>query len=454
MPRLKRRELKPLNAKRVKEGAARTNSKYDSIFRNGVNTLKMKVGVNNLRIVRGTDADYWGETIWVHSYVGVKESSYICPKRMGKSKKCPICDAADDASASGDKEEATSLVAKERVICYIVNRDDEKSGIQVWDMSWSQGREIDAVCDTRRGILNISDHNAGFDISIQRTAMGKATRYVGLQVDRESSPLSEDARQQDAWIDEIDAAPLLDLLKYYPEQYLSDILTGKVEEKDEDTTGEEDRKPTRHPRNVGEDEGVEVEEDSRTRRRATREYEANDQDPQPRGRRTTRDEEDNNNHPVERTRARSTEAEDADDHEAAEAHRWRQREPREATDEDGERFQRRARREQAEDEDQPTQRRREESVEEEKTPQRGHRTASNGSDDDLPPRTTTRSRRDDPEGEERPTRRRREQPEEEPRSARLGRREEPEEDQPPRRPRRERSDDNEYTKAQRTRRNE
>jgi gp32-like DNA binding protein len=388
-----KRTFKPLNTDRVKASATRSNSKFDSMYKSNAKVLKLKNGVNTLRVVRGSDNDYWGETVWVHSYVGAKESTYLCPKKMGKSKTCPICNAADDAAAAGDKDEASKLSARERTIAYVINRDDEKEGLQIWDQSFSGAQKLDAICTTKRGFLDISNPETGFDISVMRHGQGLNTRYTGEQVDRESSPLSEDARQQDAWIDEVDKAPLTSLLKYYPEEYLNDILTGKAREKDEDEEADEDAKPSRRSRR-GEEE--EDEEDTRPTQKT-------------RARRGTRDEEED----------------DEEEGEAGEARRWKRSKAngRSEQEEDDDKPARRSRREEADDDEdegtRPAKRTRarnddEEDEEDEKPRSRSRREEPDDEDDEKPRGKRTRARDEDEEEEEAPRgRRRREEPDEE-----------------------------------------
>lgn len=444
MAALKRRSFKPLDQKRVKEGASRTGSRFDSIFKQDVTTLKLKVGVNNLRVVRGPDESYWNETIHVHPWVGSKKSTYLCPRMMQKAKRCPICDAANEAAEAGDKEEAATLSVKERSIAYVINRDDEKQGLQVWDMSWSQARDIDATSDTKRGVLDISHPDEGFDIQIRREGMGLNTRYVGLQVDRDASPLSEDARQQDAWLEEATKKPLSSLLRYYPEDYLADILAGKIEEKDEEDD-EADAKPARSRSRRDEKEEVDEEEEqprSNRRRRDEEEEEERparsarsrngkdddapwrgDEDEAPkRSSRRGRDEEEEEERPARARRSRDEEEEDESAAEAAEARRWK-----------------RGQRDDAEEEERPASRkRRDEDEEEEERPRAAARGRARPDDEpDDPegeaPRTSRRRARDDEEEEERPRSRSRERirddEEEEERPRRSARRDDDDEEE-------------------------
>ena len=261
MASFKPKKYRPMNAARVKESSQRTGSKFDNIFIQGITTYKAAVGTNIVRFVKDPDADYYGEDIWVHPYVGIKNSTYLCLKKM-KNKPCPICEMAEDAQRAGDKDEYLSLSPKQRLIAYCLDRNDEKAGLKVWDMSWTMDRDIADVCIIKKtgATIDVTDPDAGYDIYFQRVGTTKNnTRYSGFQVDRETTPLSEKQRDADKWIDEVQEKPLLSLLKYMDSDYLADILTGKVEEKDEE--GEEDTdRPARAPSTRGRAQRSEPEE--------------------------------------------------------------------------------------------------------------------------------------------------------------------------------------------------
>ncbi len=265
----KRTKFRALNVAKVNERATRTGNKFDSMFINGVTPYRLKQGSNFFRLVRDADSDYWAHKIWVHSYVGTKNSTYLCPKKMSKGDRdlCPICDAYADAVKEGDKDEAKAFEPKERAIAYIIDREDEKAGLKVFDMSWSMDRDIAAACrNSRTGeVVDVTDPDQGFDISVTRTGSKLATRYIGMQVDRDSTPLAESQKQQDKLMEQVQSQPLPSLLKFRDAAYLADILTGKVEEKDE----EEEVKPASKRRGVIDEpeEDGEQEDDRRTTRR-------------------------------------------------------------------------------------------------------------------------------------------------------------------------------------------
>lgn len=291
-----------VNRDRIRErGSARPRSKYDSIFINGVTRYTLKAGANTFRVVCEEDAEHWAEIIHVHERIGTKQSTYLCPNKMSGGKKpCPVCDAAEDARRANDKEEYDALKDKERAVCYVVDRADEAAGLKVYDMSWTRENEINIAAETKKGgALFFPDPDNGYDITIQRSGTGLKTRYYGLQIDRESTPLLQSQRKQDALMEQVRKAPLKTLFKYYDPEYLADILNGKVEERDEDegdTTaarGSGRRAPARQDEADGEDDQREA---APARRGSGRRPSADEQgvddpdDPPQRTRRGARDE--------------------------------------------------------------------------------------------------------------------------------------------------------------------
>lgn len=81
--------------------------------------------------------DLWAQrSIKVHYGIGADESAYICLKTIGK--KCPICeDRADMANdPNADEKLIKDLAPKDRAIYQLIDLNDEKKGIQIWDYSY------------------------------------------------------------------------------------------------------------------------------------------------------------------------------------------------------------------------------------------------------------------------------------------------------------------------------
>lgn len=243
---------RPRSEESVKARAERQGGSFDKIFKDGIDTWTADVGDNVVRILPPTweDHDHYGYTVWVHGWVGPDNSSYLCPRKMN-SKRCPICEAARDAKDAGETEEEKALKPQERILCWIVDRDDKDLLPMVWNMSWTQDREINSICYIKRtGKIILIDHpDEGFDLSFKRQGTKLNTKYYGWQVDRDPSPISDDQKEQDRILDYVLENPIPSILNFYDDAYLEQMLTGTVAETDKDLDdSDRDGEPRDEPR--------------------------------------------------------------------------------------------------------------------------------------------------------------------------------------------------------------
>jgi hypothetical protein len=391
---------KERSAKSVEERAEQTGGRFDSIFKSGFDSWKPKVGDNLIRILPPTweDHEHYGLDVWLHSYVGVNNGSYLCLSKM-KNKPCPICQAAKASKDAGEDEEADHLQPSRRVVCWIIDRDADKPVPELYSMSWSMDRDIAALChDKRKGKVLLIDHpDEGYDVTIKRKGTTKTnTKYFGIAVDRDPTSIGDDSDEQQEILDFITENPVPSVLNYYSADKLEEIMAGTAEEKDEELdekegedvvdeeTGEITKKKT-HRRDEEEEEerprrkasrDEEEEEESKPRRRSTRDAEEEEEEEKPR-RKRPQEEEEEEEAPLKSRRRSRDEEETEESEDEPRGHRANRRPVREPETEE----------EQEEMEAQSTKRRRQEPEEEE---------------EEKPRR---RASRDEEEEEERPSRR-------------------------------------------------
>lgn len=259
---------------RLKRQAEQTGSRFDGIFKNGIELFKFKPGDNTFRILPATwdNAEYYGMEVFVHPYVGANNGTYLCLAQM-KKQKCPICEASKDARDAGDKEEATELSFKQRYLFWVIDRDDESSGPKVLDMSWSMDQAIAALCVHKRSgkVVAIDNPDEGRDITIQKRGQGINTKYFGHRIDSDASPISDDEDQQDSILEEIRENALPDILHYYPAEYLKGVMSGTVSEDDEEDEDEDEPKKKK--------KGGKVKDDKKKKRRDEDEDDDEDEEP-------------------------------------------------------------------------------------------------------------------------------------------------------------------------------
>lgn len=283
------------NSRFVYRGSSRTvetvvrkskqsGGQYDSPFKPDASTYKPKEGECTVRIMPPTweDEEKWGNgwdiTTHIHYGIGADEGAYLCLDKM-KGEECPICEARRNAT----DEEADELKASMRPLCWVIDRDNEKAGPQLWSLPNTLFREINlrSVDKKSNAPILIDDPEEGYDIVFTRTGTGLTTKYSGVEVLRDACPLHDDQKKQDAWLNYILDNPLPDMLNYYDEDYLKKVLFGKAdrrsaeadsEDEDEGTSRggrsrrsapKEDEKPSRGRRQPVEDEEDEdADEDS------------------------------------------------------------------------------------------------------------------------------------------------------------------------------------------------
>ncbi len=109
--------------------------KIDSSGTKRLDILPYTVGKGNPYADKGSD--HYERTFFIHRGIGVNNTSYICPKRTA-SKKCPICEHRSQLRKeddTGNEDMIKELVAKERQLWVLYDREDMDAGIQLWEYS-------------------------------------------------------------------------------------------------------------------------------------------------------------------------------------------------------------------------------------------------------------------------------------------------------------------------------
>ncbi len=243
----KRFEYSPRTAEQLDRRANQEGGSREGFIDRNFTEYKPKDGDNCVRVLPPTwdDAEHFGLEVWVHWGAGPDGSNYICPKHTpdadGNTGDCPICDEADQAKADGDKDYADALKAKKRVLYWVVDRDDERNGPQVWACPWTMDRDLSALAidERSREVIPLDDPEEGYDVTFKKTGKMRNTKYVGLQIARRSSDLGRDA---DEWLDFIMENPLNTVYKVQDFDYLEEAFQGGVNIRsrmEEDDDGED-----------------------------------------------------------------------------------------------------------------------------------------------------------------------------------------------------------------------
>lgn len=217
-------EYRQRDASSARKRAESSGKDFDRYLQDVADAYVVNDGDNVVRILPPTwdDAEHYGHDIYVHYEIGPDKGTYLCLNKM-KGEKCPICEERKRAQNEGDEEYAKKLEPKKRVLVYVIDRNKEKEGIKVWAMPWTLDRDIVKVSvDKRTGeVLPIDHPDDGYDVMFERTGKGPRTEYVGVSIDRKSSPLDNDKA-----LDFAQEHPLPSLLKFYPYDHIASVFGG------------------------------------------------------------------------------------------------------------------------------------------------------------------------------------------------------------------------------------
>lgn len=239
----------------IRRKASENSRDYDTLFKGDVKLFKPGDGENIIRIMGATwgmqpytDEELdkmsekeikelerqeevygngWDLPIFVHYGVGPDEGAYLCRDKM-LGERCPICEAK---AAARDPDEADALAPSKRALAWIIDRNAEKEGPQIWSMPFQKIRNeiYSRSIDKKHGTpILIDDHEEGFDIIFNRSGKDKRTSYTGVEVDRDPSPLHENEKKQQQWLDYIRDNPLQDLLNFYDPEHIEKVLFGRA----------------------------------------------------------------------------------------------------------------------------------------------------------------------------------------------------------------------------------
>ena len=248
----KRFEYKPRDPDAVRARAA-SGGNREGFLVDGVKTFSPKAGEHTVRFLPPTwdSTSHYGFDLWAHYGVGYDSGSYLCLQKMNKGD-CALCRERQRAIKDDDEELAKLLEPRSRVACWVIDRDNERDGVLMWLMPWTVDREIlqQSMDKKTKEVYNVDDPEKGYDVSFERQGERMTTKYVGVQLDRRPSPLTDDDELAEEWLNFVQENPIPDQLIFQEEEYLEKIVgDGLVAPKSvRDKTKkdkEEDEKPSR-----------------------------------------------------------------------------------------------------------------------------------------------------------------------------------------------------------------
>lgn len=208
----------------VKRRSTQGANDFDKILKDGIKMWKCNDGDNRIRILPPTwsGAKHFGLDVYVHYGVGPDRQSYLCLQKM-KGEADPIAEEREIARRDEDEKYAKELEAKHRVLVYIIDRDNEKEGVQAWAMPSGLDRDIVKISiDKSSGeVLPIDHPDEGYDVTFEKNGKGINTKYEGVSIARRSSPLGKSE-----WMDFAVDNPLPDQLNYFDYDHIAKVFNG------------------------------------------------------------------------------------------------------------------------------------------------------------------------------------------------------------------------------------
>lgn len=223
-------EYKKRDDSKMIQRATRRVSGGDSWVSDEVRFFSPKEGDHEIRILPPTweDADHFGIDVWLHYGIGPDRSSYLCPAKM-KDESCPLCDERVKAQQAGEDEYADLFSPRPRVAFFVIDRKEEKAGPLLWAPSANTEKEIVNAARDRKtnSVVSLDDPSKdGYDLSFSIEGSGIKTKYKSIQVDRRSSPLSDDEDQAAEWLEYVKEHPLPEMLVFYDAEHLAEAASG------------------------------------------------------------------------------------------------------------------------------------------------------------------------------------------------------------------------------------
>ena len=217
-------EYRQRDSSLAKKRSEQGGKDFDKMFSEDVTVFSVNDGPNEIRFLPPTwdEPEHYGLDIYVHYRVGPDQQTYLCLHKM-KGEACPICEERAQALKDGDEDYAKELEPKKRVLTYIIDRDDEKKGIQAWAMPWTLDRDIIKVTTDKRTneVLSIDDPENGFDVQFEKEGTKDRTKYLAPSIARRESSLGNDKA-----LDFVVEHPLPSILVYFDYDHIADQFGG------------------------------------------------------------------------------------------------------------------------------------------------------------------------------------------------------------------------------------
>ncbi len=267
----------------LKERANMKGGNFDTIFKPKFKQWKPKDGKNRIRILPPTwkGAKHYGLDIFINYNIGADNQSYLSLDKHDRGPD-PLAEARREAQKEGDKEYAKKLQPNQRILYWIIDRNDEEEGPLLWAAPFTFDKALSNLCidEDTKDVIFIDDPENGRDVRFYKEGTGLTTKYDASKMKvLDEGPVHDDEGQQDEWLDFITDNPLPDVLNFYDYDHIKATFGGEIGSRDDDkASDDDDEKPARgRSRSRSEDDDA----DEKPARGRRRQAEPEDEDDEP-----------------------------------------------------------------------------------------------------------------------------------------------------------------------------
>ncbi len=203
-----------------------------------MSVFRPKDDANKIRILPQTwkmgEAEHFSYKVWMHAGIGPDNGQYLSLHKM-KDEDDPIRDERARAVRDGDEDYARKLEPRDRQVVWLIDRNADDPQPQLWILPFNVDKEL-AVrqIDEDGQVIAIDDPYDGYDVTFRKQGKGLKTRYIGIDVSRRPSPISDDDDEVDEILAHISENPVPDCLLFRTYEYINKQFGGKGKDKDVD----------------------------------------------------------------------------------------------------------------------------------------------------------------------------------------------------------------------------
>lgn len=214
----------------IKERANMRGGNFDDIIKPQYKKYKVHDGKNVVRVLPPTweEAKHYGYDIYVNYSIGADNQSYLSLSKM-KNEKDPIAEAQRLASREGDEKLARELQPRQRILMWVIDRNEEDEGPQLWAAPFTLDKSLATLSsDEDTGeVIFIDDPENGSDVRFYKEGTGLKTNYDAAKIKlMKPSPIHQDEKLQDQWLEYVQQNPIPSCLQFYDYAHISNVFNG------------------------------------------------------------------------------------------------------------------------------------------------------------------------------------------------------------------------------------